>query len=136
MRPPTGTAPAPVQVYPASSASPVQTSTPSSVELAVQRPVTFPAYASSAYTSSCAAARSSADGATPARCSPPLNVAVIAEEGPELVHTATPLTLVFRHAETPDKLALAIQPLLTVPLGQSVQVDVLPTHAPPTRPPA
>ena len=97
----------------------------------MQRPDTFPAYTTSAYTSSCAAARSFGDGGTPARCSPPLNVAVIAAEGPELVHTATPLTLVFRQAERPDKLALPAQPMLTVPLGQSVQVDVLLVHATP-----
>jgi hypothetical protein len=60
----------------------------------------------------------------------------IGAEGPEAVHTATPLILVFRHAEGPDRLALPLQPLLTVPLGHSVQDDELPTHSPFSRPPA
>jgi hypothetical protein len=89
----------------------------------------LPEYASLASTSSCADVRSSAEGATPARCSPPLNVRVIAAEGLAAVHTAVPLTLVFKHEET-------LPPLLTVPLGQSVQEEELLTHKSPTKPSA
>jgi hypothetical protein len=93
----------------------------------------LPEYASLASTSSCADVRSSAEGATPARCSPPLNVRVIAAEGLAAVHTAVPLTLVYKHEET---LPLSVQPLLTVPLGQSVQEEELLTHKSPTKPSA
>jgi hypothetical protein len=50
--------------------------------------------------------------------------------GPEAVHSATPLTLVFRHAEAPDRSLLLAQPALTVPVGQSVQVETLRAHDP------
>jgi hypothetical protein len=46
------------------------------------------------------------------------------------VHSATPLTLVFRHAEAPDRSLLLAQPALTVPVGQSVQVETLRAHDP------
>jgi hypothetical protein len=61
---------------------------------------------------------------------------VIGALGPEAVHAATPLTLVFKHAVAPDRSLLLAQPALTVPTGQSVQVETLPAHDPLLSPPA
>jgi hypothetical protein len=55
---------------------------------------------------------------------------VIGALGPAAVHSATPLTLVFWHAVAPDRSLLLAQPALTLPAGQSVQVETLRAHDP------
>ena len=132
---PIGDVPTARHELPSSGRMPVHEKTPSTDELAVHVAAdALPTYSGLVSISSCATTRSLALGATFATCSPPPNVTVMLALGPVAVQfAARKVMFVDMQAVGPTASLLLRQPLVTVPDGQSVQLDTLTAQEEPLR---